>query len=95
MRNISGSRVSQGPLAIVHNLQSICETNLPDEEPFFPASTIIVDLQWVDANLGLKGGGLRTGEERDRVVAGVIAIHRGSGQWTGGFRGDEGGEYHQ
>ena len=80
MRNISGSRVSQGPLAIVHDLRSVCETNLPDEEPFFPAGTVVVDLQSVDANLGLEGGGLRAGEERDRVVAGAIAIHGGSGQ---------------
>ena len=86
MRNISGSGVSQGPLAAVHDLRPVCEMNLPNEEPFFPAGTVVVNLQRVDANLGLEeGGGLRAGGERDRVVAGAIAVHGGSGWRTGGF----------
>ena len=59
--------------AAVYCLRSVCETNQPDEESFFPVGAVAVGLERADASLGLEeGGGIYAGGERD-VVAGAIA----------------------
>ena len=86
MRNTNRSGVSQSPFAAIYDLRPVCEANLPDEEPFFSTSTVVFDPKWVDETLGLEEEGrIRAGGERDRVAAGVVAIHGGGGWWTGGF----------
>ena len=86
MRNTDRSGVFQSPPAAVYDLQPVCEANLPDEEPFFPAGTVVFDPKRVDEALGLdEGGRIHAGGERNRVVAGAVAIHGGGGWWTGDF----------
>ena len=52
MRHISGRRVSQPPLVAIHVLRPVRETVLGEEEPLFPTGPVLVDLEWVDADLG-------------------------------------------
>ena len=85
MRNTGRSRVFQSTLTAVHDLRSVSEANLPDEEPFFSTSTILFYPKRVGANLVFEqGGGTRTGGERDRVVVGAVVVHGGGGWRTGG-----------
>jgi hypothetical protein len=47
-----------------------------DEEPFFPTGTVVVDLEGVDANLGLEeGSGILAVGERDGVVARTVLVY--------------------
>ena len=93
MRNTDRSRVSQSSVANLHDLRSVCETNLPNEESSFSTGTVVYEPKRVDVNPRLEeGGGIRAGGERDRVAAGTVAVHGGGGWRTGGFGRDQGGE---
>ena len=70
MRDVCRSRVSQCPLEAIHELRFTRKTPIMrEEDPFLPTGTVLVDLERVDAELGLGiGGRRRTAGERDRVV---------------------------
>lgn len=54
---------------------------MTDEEPFLPAGTVIVDLEGVDADLGLViGQGSHIVEKRVRIVARTVVIGRGASE---------------
>ena len=79
MRSVGGSQIPQSPLQL-YNLRSVYETNLPDEESFFPAGAVAVGLEWADASLGVEEGGwnLRWWGEgqggcRSNCVAGTVS----------------------
>jgi hypothetical protein len=80
MRHVRGRRVSQPPLVAIHELRPVRETVLGEEEPLFPTGPVVVDLERVDADLGLeeRGGrgvvGKRVGE---LAVAGAVVVHGG------------------
>ena len=76
--NVRGSRVSKSPLATIHDLRSICKTSMSEEEPLFPTGSVLVDLEWVDADLGLEeGGGGCAVWEGNRVITRAIVVHGG------------------
>ena len=75
MREIGRGRFSQRPLVAIHELRPVRKVVVPDEHPFLPAGTVVVDPERVGANLGLEEGG-RIGAvgERDRVVARTVVV---------------------
>ena len=78
--NVGGSRVSQSPLAAVNDLRSIWKTSMPEEEPFFPTGSVLVDIERIDADLGLEeGGGRGAVGEGKMVVARAVVVHGGGG----------------
>ena len=69
---------------------------MSDEDPFFPTAAVLVDLERVDANLGLEeGGGSCAVGEREGVVARAVVVHGGGGKRSGGLGRDQGGERRQ
>ena len=56
--NIGRSLVPQSRLATVHDVRSVNKTNMPDDELLFPASTVILGLERVYANLRLEEAGV-------------------------------------
>ena len=80
VRNVCGSRVPQSPFAAINDLRPICDASVPEEEPFFPTGSVLVDLEWVDANLGLeeRGGGCAVWES-GMVVARAVVVYGGGG----------------
>jgi hypothetical protein len=88
MRHISRRRVSQPPLVAIHELRPVRETVLGEEEPLFPTGPVVVDLERVDADLGLEergGRGVVGKREGELGVAGAVVVHGGEGQRRGGF----------
>ena len=76
MRDVGRGRFSQRPLVAINELRPVRKVVVPDEHPFFPPRPVVVDLEGVDANLGLEEGGrIRAVEERDRVVARTVVVH--------------------
>ena len=74
--NIRGSRVSQSPLAAIHDLRSVCKASMPEEEPLFPTASVLVDLERINTDLGLeeRGGGCAVGK-RNSGVSRAIVVH--------------------
>ena len=66
-------------MSVQYCLRSICETNLPDGESFFPVGAVAVGLKRADASLGLEEGGWNLcwwGEGRgcwSNCVAGTVS----------------------
>ena len=80
MRDIGRGRVSQSPFVAVNELRPIRKTIMRKEEPLLPTGTVIVDLEGVDANLGLEErGGSRAARKCEGVVTRTVVVHcRGS-----------------
>ena len=62
--NVGRSRFSQRPLVAVNEFRPVRKVVVPDEHPFFPLGPVVVDLEGVNANLGLEEGGGTCGGER-------------------------------
>jgi len=86
MGNIARSRVSQSELVAVHELLPGLKTVMSNEEPFLPTGTVLVDVERVDADLGLvvRGGFHVVGRRLSEVTRAVV-VHRGLGERRLGF----------
>ena len=78
---VSGSWVSKHPLVAIDELRAVRETVMGEEDPFFPADTLLVVPVWVGADLGLEegGGGCAVGK-RDVAVTRAVVVDCG-GVW--------------
>ena len=56
----------------LYTISNRLRTSIPDDEPFFPAGTVIADLERVYFGPGSEGSGIRVIEGRDRSVARAV-----------------------
>ena len=76
MGDVGGGRISQRPPVAVDKLLPAREDTVRDEEPLLPAGSVLVDLEGVNANLGLEEGSRGWAvEERDGVIARTVLVH--------------------
>ena len=78
MGNVGRGGVSPRPLVAVNELCPVRKEVLTEDEPFFPTGTVLSDVAWVNANLGLKewGGSGVVGRETSGL-AGTVVVHGG------------------
>ena len=81
MRNVGRSGISQSKLVAVHDLFPISETVVSDEEPLLPTGTVFVNVERIDADLGLvEGRRVHVVGKRGGEVARTVVVHRGLGE---------------